>query len=180
MTCKYYDCGWCYSPENVETNAVQGGCFEPERCPYITNNRKMLDEKGHLECEIAELQLEIEQKVKAIGNLKDILERRQQRLKQMNHRTPYKPEVQYYDEQMVIVNGVQYQRVELPKQKHLQQIIQECFDDKKNIHTTSDIIERIEKEWTPLNLNQKENRGFTDGYSMGFDVALGLVRKTLR
>ena len=97
-----------------------------------------------------------------------------------NHRTPYKPEVQYYDEQMVIVNGVQYQRVEPPKPKHLQQIIQECFDDKKNIHTIPDIIERIEKEWTPLNLNQKENRGFTDGYSMGFDDALKLVRKTLR
>jgi hypothetical protein len=121
-----------------------------------------------------------------------------------NHRTPYKPEVQYYDEQMVIVNGlsytrkeptpivihedentivvggVKYQKIEDPKPKHLQQIIQECFDDKKNIHTTSDIIDRIEKEWTPLNLNQKENRGFTDGYSMGFDDALNLVRKTLR
>ena len=121
-----------------------------------------------------------------------------------NHRTPYKPEVQYYDEQMVIVNGVsytrkeptsiviqedentivvggvKYQKVEEPKPKHLQQIIQECFDDKKNIHTIPDIIERIEKEWTPLTLNQKENRGFTDGYSMGFDDALNWVRKTLR
>jgi hypothetical protein len=29
-----------------------------------------------------------------------------------NHRTPYKPEVQYYDEQMVIVNGVSYTRTE--------------------------------------------------------------------
>jgi hypothetical protein len=114
------------------------------------------------------------------------------------------PQVQYYDEQTVIVNGVsytrteptpivihedentivvagvKYQRMEDPKPKHLQQIIQECFDDKKNIRTTSDIIDRIEKEWTPLNLNQKENRGFTDGYSMGFDDALNLVRKTLR
>ena len=34
MKCKYWDCGWCYAPENVETNATQGGCFEPEYCPY--------------------------------------------------------------------------------------------------------------------------------------------------
>jgi len=87
------------------------------------------------------------------------------------------------DADFVIINGVEYKRVEEPKPpkpKHLQQIIQECFDDKMNIHTIPDIIDRIEKEWTPLNLNQKENRGFTDGYSMGFDDALNLVRKTLR
>ena len=31
--CKYYDCGWCYAPDYLKTNAVQGGCFEPEYCP---------------------------------------------------------------------------------------------------------------------------------------------------
>ena len=71
-------------------------------------------------------------------------------------------------------------KVEEPKVKTLQQIIKECFDDKENIHTIPDIIDTIEKEWTPLNLNQKEKRGYTDGYSMGFDDALNLVRKTLR
>lgn len=35
MTCKYFDCGWCYAPNNVKTNAVQGGCFEPQFCPYL-------------------------------------------------------------------------------------------------------------------------------------------------
>lgn len=33
--CKYWDCGWCYAPENEKTNAAQGGCFEPEYCPYL-------------------------------------------------------------------------------------------------------------------------------------------------
>jgi hypothetical protein len=32
-----------------------------------------------------------------------------------NYRTPYKPKIQYYDEQVVIINGVEYQRVEPPK-----------------------------------------------------------------
>ena len=80
----------------------------------------------------------------------------------------------------VTINGIKYKRVEEPKVKTLQQIIKECFDDKENIHTIPDIIDTIEKEWTPLNLNQKEKRGYTDGYSMGFDDALNLVRKTLR
>jgi hypothetical protein len=34
MKCKYWDCGFCYAPENVKTNATQGGCFEPEYCLY--------------------------------------------------------------------------------------------------------------------------------------------------
>ena len=34
MKCKYWDCGWCYAPEDVEHNSTQGGCFEPEYCLY--------------------------------------------------------------------------------------------------------------------------------------------------
>lgn len=31
--CKHYDCGWCYAFNDIETNAIQGYCFEPEHCP---------------------------------------------------------------------------------------------------------------------------------------------------
>jgi hypothetical protein len=31
--CKYRDAGWCYCPDIIENNAVQGYCFEPEHCP---------------------------------------------------------------------------------------------------------------------------------------------------
>ena len=34
--------------------------------------------------------------------------------------------------------------------------------------------------WHSLNAGWKEKRGYTDGYSMGFDDALNLVRKTLK
>ncbi len=34
MKCKYWDCGFCYAPVDVEHNATQGGCFEPEYCLY--------------------------------------------------------------------------------------------------------------------------------------------------
>jgi hypothetical protein len=35
MKCKYYDCGWCYAPVDVKTNANQGECISPENCPYL-------------------------------------------------------------------------------------------------------------------------------------------------
>ena len=41
--CKYFDCGWCYAPDDVKTNATQSGCFEPEHCPYLKS--QMTDEQ---------------------------------------------------------------------------------------------------------------------------------------
>jgi hypothetical protein len=35
MKCKYWDCGWCYAPIDVKTNANQGECISPENCPYL-------------------------------------------------------------------------------------------------------------------------------------------------
>ena len=35
-TCKYWDCGWCYALDNVETNAdSQSACVNPFVCPYL-------------------------------------------------------------------------------------------------------------------------------------------------
>lgn len=35
--CKYNDCGWCYAPDNVKTNANAGACNKPKKCPqYIS------------------------------------------------------------------------------------------------------------------------------------------------
>ncbi len=78
-----------------------------------------------LECEIKELQLEIEDHQKAIDKLKTYLERKELQLKEMtnqtpcNYRTPTKYNVEYLDDKMVIVNGVQYQKVEEPKPQTL-------------------------------------------------------------
>lgn len=35
IKCKYRDAGWCYCPDTIENNAVQGYCFEPEYCPEL-------------------------------------------------------------------------------------------------------------------------------------------------
>ena len=46
------------------------------------------------------------------NKLKEELNKLQFKNWNMNHRTPYKPQVEYYDEQMVILNGVSYTRTE--------------------------------------------------------------------
>ena len=45
-----------------------------------------------------------------------------------NHRTPPKHNVEYLDDKMVIVNGVQYQRVEEPKPQTLFDALLDDFD----------------------------------------------------
>jgi hypothetical protein len=120
--CKYYDCGWCYAPEDVKNNSVQGGCFEPEYCAtYLMQNKTPMTEKEHLECEIKELRIEIKDNAERIDKLCNILKQNNTKLRTIkemtnqtpcNHRTPYKPQIEYYDEQMVIVAGVSYTRNE--------------------------------------------------------------------
>jgi hypothetical protein len=38
--CKYYDCGWCYAPDDVETSASsQSACFDYDFCPYLKSQQ---------------------------------------------------------------------------------------------------------------------------------------------
>jgi hypothetical protein len=39
--CKYFDCGWCYAPDDVKTNNSQGECVHPECCPYLKSQNQM-------------------------------------------------------------------------------------------------------------------------------------------
>ena len=87
------------------------------------------------------------------------------------------------DDDVVVINGVEYRKTVKPdikqKVKTLYDICVEWNDDDDN-PPVSALIFKIEKEWTPLNLNQQKRRGFTDSYSMGFDDAINMVRKTLK
>ena len=31
--CKYWDCGWCYAPNYLKTNAINSTCVNPYECP---------------------------------------------------------------------------------------------------------------------------------------------------
>jgi hypothetical protein len=203
MTCKYFDSGWCYAPKDVKNNSVQGGCFEPEYCAtYLMQNKTPMTEKEHLECEIKELELEIEQKAKGIGNLKDILERRQQKLKQMNdaHRNTNEavenkrkehlvsdlqsknwyvnmreflyPQLEVVDENTVKIEGVEYKKVE----KEKPQTLYDALCEKGNVYANvSAIVCEIVKEWLP-------NTRFEDGndYNIGWNECLQHLRENLK
>lgn len=145
MTCKYFDCGWCYAPEDTKNNSRQGECIEPEYCAtYLMQKKPKMTEQEHLECEIKELELEIEGHNKAIQNLTNVQERRKQKLKEMkdthrntneavenkrkeklvrdlqgknwyvNARELIYPMLEVVDENTVKIEGVEYKKVEKP------------------------------------------------------------------
>jgi hypothetical protein len=120
ISCKYYDCGWCYAPNDIKTNATQSGCFEPEHCPYLKSQNQMTNEQT-LEYEIKEYALEIEQKAKEIGKLKDILDRKEQQLKQMKETDI---SIVLIEGDTATIMGVKYQRIIEPKPQTLKELFQ--------------------------------------------------------
>ena len=121
-----------------------------------------MTEKEHLECEIKELELEIKSGKTTISTVQRILDQKVQKLKEMNHRTPYKPQVEYYDEQLVIINGVQYQRVEPPK---LQTLYDALYEKGNMYSSVCNTVIEIVKEWLPdevIEDGEDYNRGWND------------------
>jgi len=111
----------------MRTNA--SGSPKTQKPNIIPKGQKpMLDERGHLECEMEELRLEIKDNAERIDKLCNLLKQNNTKLRTLkgmtnqtpcNHRTPPKYNVEYLDDKMVIVNGIQYQRVEEQKPQTL-------------------------------------------------------------
>jgi len=79
-----------------------------------------MTDKKTLECEIEEYALGIEQKAKEIGKLKDILDRKEQQLKQMKETDISKVLI---EGDTATIMGVKYKRVEEPEPKKLFDVI---------------------------------------------------------
>jgi hypothetical protein len=89
-----------------------------------------------------------------------------------NHRTPPKYNVEYFDDKMVIVNGVQYQRVEEQKP----QTLYEALYKKGTMNSSGcNNVVRIVKEWLPTKV-------FDDGsnYNVGWNDCLQKIEETLK
>jgi hypothetical protein len=126
-----------------------------------------------------------------------------------NYRTPYKPEVQYYDEQMVIVNGVsytrkeptpiviqedentivvggvKYQRMEDPKPQTLERIITECMIGYNNtviVELMERILDRVEVEWMPDKVVMDKEEPIVDvvEYHRGWDNCIKYLKDNLK
>jgi len=93
--CKYWDCGFCYAPDDVKTNATQSGCFEPEHCPYLKSQMTEI-EKTEGEIKVLQAKLEL---------LKEIETHKSQ------------PKMTYVNEgkvEIVSYNDMTYYRLDLP------------------------------------------------------------------
>ena len=60
-SCKYWDCGFCYAPDDVETSASsQSACFDPDYCPYLKSQSQMTEiEKTEGEIKVLQAKLEL-------------------------------------------------------------------------------------------------------------------------
>ena len=92
-----------------------------------------------------------------------------------NHRTPYKPQVEYYDEQTVIINGVQYQRVEEQKPQTLYEALHKVYYGTTYVHK-DEICDSVER-WLPDELEYEENEM---GYNQGWNDCLNEIKRNLR
>lgn len=41
VKCQYNDCGWCYAPSHLNSNAVNGACQNPNECPTLNEEKTM-------------------------------------------------------------------------------------------------------------------------------------------
>lgn len=61
--CKYYDCGWCYAPNDVATNAhSSSACLAPQNCPYLKSQMTEI-EKVKSEIKVLEAKLSLLQEM---------------------------------------------------------------------------------------------------------------------
>jgi hypothetical protein len=138
----------------MRTNA--SGSLKTEKPNIIPHGQeKKMTEKEHLECEIKELQLEIEEKAKVIGKLKNYLYQREHQLKKMNdaqrntneavenkmkeevnklqvnnwkvlmQNADY-PMLEVIDENTVRIEGVEYKKVEKEKTPTIYEFLTQC------------------------------------------------------
>jgi hypothetical protein len=154
----------------------------------------MLDEQGHLECEMEELRLEIKDNAERIDKLCDILKRNNEKLrtlKQMNTNEAVEnkllnknwnvqvmnanyPMLEVVDENTVKIEGVEYKKVEKPKPQTLYEIIRE-WNDNEYCPTCEELVNRIGSEWLP---NDDPHDG--EEYQLGWNACLEYLRKKLK
>ena len=128
-----------------------------------------MTDKKTLECEIEEYALGIEQKAKEIGKLKDILDRKEQQLKQMKETDKVLIEGDY-----ATIMGVKYKRVEEPKPETLFDIVRHGLE--YSIGMCDEIVDSV-RCWLP---NEMEHDEDLNGYRAGWNDCINTLNKQLR
>ena len=124
-----------------------------------------MTDKKTLECEIEEYALGIEQKAKEIGKLKDILDRKEQQLKQMKETDISKVLI---EGDTATINGIKYKRV-------APATLYEVFANfGYSVDMCNAVVNAVE-EWLP-------DEHYSDGedYDLGFNDCLNKIKDGLR
>lgn len=129
-----------------------------------------MTDKKTLECEIEEYALGIEQKAKEIGKLKDILDRKEQQLKQMKETDTSKVLI---EGDTATIMGVKYKRVEEPKPKTLYEALDEVYYG--TTYANKEDICGVVERWLP-----DENYSDGEDYDLGFNDCLKKIKDGLR
>jgi hypothetical protein len=64
--CKYWDCGWCYAPNYLKTNAINSTCVDPNKCPISPLSEPVQYETPMTEIEEVKAQLKVLEKKLAL------------------------------------------------------------------------------------------------------------------
>ena len=128
-----------------------------------------MTDKKTLECEIEEYALGIEQKAKEIGKLKDILDRKEQQLKQMKETDTSKVLI---EGDTATIMGVKYKRVEEPKPER--EFLCNVMRNLGYSYDRCDEIVDAVKEWLP-------DEHYSDGedYDLGWNDVLRKIKDGL-
>lgn len=57
--CKYWDCGWCYAPNYLKTNAINSTCVDPNKCPISPLSEPVQYETPMTEIEELKAQIKV-------------------------------------------------------------------------------------------------------------------------
>jgi len=57
--CKYWDCGWCYAPNYLKTNAINSTCVNPYECPISPLSEPVQYETPMTEIEALKAQIKV-------------------------------------------------------------------------------------------------------------------------
>ena len=60
--CKYWDCGWCYAPNYLKTNAINSTCVNPYKCPISPLSEPVQYETPMTEIEELKAQIKVLEK----------------------------------------------------------------------------------------------------------------------
>jgi hypothetical protein len=162
MTCKYYDCGWCYAPSEISTSATPDKkCLNPDACLYLIKSQ-MTNQTPCNHRTPPKYNVEyLDDKMVIVNGVS------------YTKKEPT-PIVIHEDENTIVVGGVKYQRVEEPKPHTLYGIIRE-WNDNEDYPTCEELVNRIGSEWLP---NDDPHDG--EEYQLGWNACLEYLRKKLK